>query len=65
MGLLLSHLLLEIANFLVTQFAFEEKKQEVRENKCMDNKGEGGGMGETGRLGLIHADYCLLWLLSR
>ena len=27
------------------------------ENKCMDTKGEAGGVGGTGRLGLTHTHY--------
>ena len=46
-----SHLLLEIANFLVTRFAFEEKKQEVGENKCMDTGGQGVGWERLGGWG--------------
>ena len=36
-----------------------EKKIMDMENRLVVSKGEGEGMGCTGNLGLIDADYCL------
>ena len=36
-----------------------EKKLMDLENRCVVAKGEGEGVGQTGSLGLIDANYCI------